>query len=330
MNKQESFRYKHYLRVIKKLKQNKILPIFNFENYYGIKNHYNLKCETCNFEFNSSINNTKCPKCFPNRLTVNYGHADTVDKNCEYCNNKFTIIWKNRNHRFCSVFCKCEFIKKNKREMVKCPNCGNLFERYKNILHYRTGKPTQYCSNECSLTSNEKKQKLIKWGLSDKNHWNNPECQKKVKITKLEKYGDENYNNMEQNKKTMMDRYGVPCSFYLPKCKSNGKRISNFQRKIYIEILKLYPDAKLEEYLYDVQKSVDIFIPSKNKIIECNGDYWHCNPKIFNPNYYNKIVHLTAQEIWNRDKQKQDILKNAGYEVEVIWENTGKKFKQQI
>ena len=330
MNKKEVFRYKHYLRVVKRLKENKILPLFNFEKYRGVKNHYNLKCKMCGFEFISTFDNgytPKCPKCLPNRITLNYGHLKNVDIKCEYCNKLFNIICKNRNHRFCSVLCKNEFIKKSKRENVKCLNCGKLFERYKNILHPLTKKPTQYCSNECSLKSDEKKQKLIKWGLSNKNHWNNPECQKKVRETKLKLYGDAYYNNVDKMVDTNMKKYGVPYIFYLPKYKSNGKRISNFQRKIYVDVLKLFPDAKLEEYLRDVQKSVDIFIPFENKVIECHGDYWHCNPISFKSDYYNKLVHLTAQEIWDKDSQKQEILKKAGYNVEVVWENTNKTFK---
>jgi hypothetical protein len=333
MKTESLFRYKHYLRVINKLKENNILPMFDFSMYKGVKNNYEIKCSRCNFDFISSLDCgiiPKCPKCFPNRLTVNIGHPNSVNKNCEYCNKLFNIIWKNRNHRFCSVFCKCEFIKENKREIISCLKCGKPFERYKNILRPSTGKPTQYCSNFCSVTSLEKKQKLKKWALSDKNHWNNPECQKKVKETKLKRYGDENYNNLEKNKQTMMDRYGVPFSFYLPKCKTNGKRVSNFQKRIYVEILKESKDALLEEYLRDVQKSVDIFIPSKKKVVECFGDYWHCNPTKFQPNYYNELVHLTAQQIWDKDKNRIELLRQNGYIVEIVWENTNKNFKHLV
>ena len=125
----------------------------------------------------------------------------------------------------------------------------------------------------------------------------------------------------------MMTKYGVPYAVYLPQCMSNGIRISKFQKRVYTDILKQHTDAKLEVYLSDVKKMVDIFIPSKNKVIECHGDYWHCNPSLFKSDYYNRLVHLTAQDIWNRDNQKEDVLKSAGYEVEIIWENTNKKFK---
>ena len=82
-----------------------------------------------------------------------------------------------------------------------------------------------------------------------------------------------------------------------------------------------HSDAKIEEYLPDVQKSVDIYIPSKKKIVECFGDFWHCNPSKYSAEYYHRYVHMNASEIWKRDEERIKALKDAGYSVEVIWEN---------
>mgnify|MGYP003704753409 CR=1 FL=1 len=90
-------------------------------------------------------------------------------------------------------------------------------------------------------------------------------------------------------------------------------------------IKKEHPDAILEHYLKDVKKSVDIYIPSLKKIVECFGDYWHCNPKKYNESYYHKGVHKTAKEIWENDAKRLQYLKNNGYFIEVIWENSSKK-----
>jgi G:T-mismatch repair DNA endonuclease (very short patch repair protein) len=95
-------------------------------------------------------------------------------------------------------------------------------------------------------------------------------------------------------------------------------------------VIKQYPDASLEKYLKDVHCSVDIYIPSIKKIIECHGDYWHCNPLLYNPDYYNKSLHMTAKEVWERDDKKIKKLKDAGYDVQVVWENSSKLVKQLI
>ena len=60
----------------------------------------------------------------------------------------------------------------------------------------------------------------------------------------------------------------------------------------------------------------------KNKfIVECFGDYWHCNPSIYEGNFYNKSIKLTAKEKWEKDKNKIQKLKDKGFEVLVLWES---------
>ena len=253
-----------------------------------------------------------------------------IHKVCEWTKKPFIVDWRHRNQRFINRQAMYDWRKSQNRETVNCLNCGTPFERYKRILHPRSKKLTQYCSNICNITSKEKKEKLKIWGMSDKNHWNDVSVQSKVKTTKLKKYGDEKYNNAEKSKKTCFEKYGTDCYFDSKYAiKSNGKRISKFQQKTYDLVLQNYPDALLEEYLIDTRCSVDIFIPSIKKVIECYGDYWHCNPTLCSSSYYNMSVHKTAQEIWDRDKIKVDKLISAGYTVEIIWENSNKKLKHK-
>jgi G:T-mismatch repair DNA endonuclease (very short patch repair protein) len=114
----------------------------------------------------------------------------------------------------------------------------------------------------------------------------------------------------------------VECPFDITaSIKSNGKRVSKFQKKIFDETKLVHEDAILEHYLKDVCRSVDIFIPSKNLIVECYGDYWHCNPDIYKEDFYNKSLKMTAKETWNRDSIRISLLKSSGYEVNIIWEN---------
>lgn len=63
------------------------------------------------------------------------------------------------------------------------------------------------------------------------------------------------------------------------------------------------------------------------KIIEFYGDFWHCNPKLFEPDDEIKrfrdgdYVKLTAQDIWLEDKKRIENIENMGYTVLVVWEN---------
>ena len=66
-------------------------------------------------------------------------------------------------------------------------------------------------------------------------------------------------------------------------------------------------------------KSYDFVIGKK--IIEFNGDYWHCNPNQYKADYYHKHIQLTAKEIWDLDQIKISLIENEGYQVLTIWES---------
>lgn len=288
---------------------------------------YKRNCPKCAkilyYNNTSSLNlaereNKVCRSCVKIGTKTKKNHPEKIKKICEWSGDEFWVTWKKRNARFKDRKSMYEWRKSQNHENVKCLNCGTLFDRYKNILHIGTRLPQQYCSNYCNLTSNEKKKKLQIWGNSDKNHWKTKKSQKQVKKTKLEKYGDENYNNINKQIETSMKKYGVPYNILLGK--SNGKRISKGQQNLYEELKKTNPDIQLEVWLPDVKKSVDIFIPSKNKIIEYFGNYWHCNPKKYKDEYFHTIIKKSAKEIWERDKERIDLLEGSGYNVEVVWE----------
>ena len=66
------------------------------------------------------------------------------------------------------------------------------------------------------------------------------------------------------------------------------------------------------------------------KIIELNGEYWHCNPKNYKKEYYHKHRQMTAEEIWNFDENKIKLIENKGYEVLIIWENDYKQNTEMV
>jgi G:T-mismatch repair DNA endonuclease (very short patch repair protein) len=76
-----------------------------------------------------------------------------------------------------------------------------------------------------------------------------------------------------------------------------------------------------KRYVYDIS--------CKNKLIEFNGDYWHCNPNKYSSDYYNKSKRLSAQQIWDNDKKKICVAESQGYKVLTIWESDWKINKQK-
>lgn len=74
-----------------------------------------------------------------------------------------------------------------------------IINNIENIPLCRCGKPLKY--NKANNTFNKY--------CSAKCQNSDPEKIKKDKCSKFEKYGDENYNNMEKNKKTCLEKYGT-------------------------------------------------------------------------------------------------------------------------
>lgn len=65
----------------------------------------------------------------------------------------------------------------------------------------------------------------------------------------------------------------------------------------------------------------DLTCSKNKKIIEYNGDYWHCNPNRYSDNFYLKQANRTASEIWKRDELKIKAAKDRGFEVFTVWES---------
>lgn len=66
---------------------------------------------------------------------------------------------------------------------------------------------------------------------------------------------------------------------------------------------------------------VDFIEESTQTIIEINGLYWHCHPKIFQPNQVNIHLGMTAEEKRRRDSVRISYLNDLGYTVIVLWED---------
>ncbi len=69
-------------------------------------------------------------------------------------------------------------------------------------------------------------------------------------------------------------------------------------------------------------RNFDFVVLDRNKIIEFNGDKFHANPTIYQPNDTPNpyLPNLKASQIWTDDADKNQMAKNNGFEVLVIWE----------
>ncbi|MCK9428409.1 MAG: hypothetical protein M0R17_00180 [Candidatus Omnitrophica bacterium] len=215
--------------------------------------------------------------------------------NCGHEYQPFKYV-KNKS-RFCSTKCYIEFVKKNgplnnKKVSTKittnCIYCGKSF------AYDRYRKNVQFCSTECHYNYNNE---FIK-------------CRTCGKIFKSPKHRNKIYCSIECANK------GV------------GKRKSKFAKNVNSFLINNFIDVECEKYLNDDNKRYSLDFCIGNVAIECYGDYWHCNPKVYDEKYYNSKVGKTASEIWEYDKNREIYIISKGYCVIIIWETEWFKNKK--
>ena len=92
---------------------------------------------------------------------------------------------------------------------------------------------------------------------------------------------------------------------------------------LFLDYLNI-PNSKTHRQVYLVGKFADGYNPKTNTIYEFLGDYWHGNPKKYNPLDINKSVKKTYGELYSEIIAKLTHLKNNGYNIKYIWEDDWK------
>lgn len=80
----------------------------------------------------------------------------------------------------------------------------------------------------------------------------------------------------------------------------------------------------------DVRFFADAYDPITNTVYEFNGDYYHGNPERFKPEILNTKVKKTFGELYQKTLNKEQIIKQAGYNFVSIWEGEWNKIKDRI
>ena len=66
---------------------------------------------------------------------------------------------------------------------------------------------------------------------------------------------------------------------------------------------------------------VDAFDSLSNTVYEFYGDYWHGNPEIYNLEFKNNHNGKFFKDLYNKTIDRENIIKNSGYNIISIWEN---------
>lgn len=77
-------------------------------------------------------------------------------------------------------------------------------------------------------------------------------------------------------------------------------------------------------YLNNSYIKPDGFNPKTNTIYEFYGDYFHGNPLVFHPDTINKKNKKRCGDLYNETMKRENMIKNAGYNLVFIWESEWK------
>ena len=106
------------------------------------------------------------------------------------------------------------------------------------------------------------------------------------------------------------------------------------------ELAKCFPGhkcycGKKETFLRDGARIFffDFEVRDLKVFVEFNGDYFHANPEMYQPNdilkfYGGKI--FQAFELWEKDKVKKDVALEKGYHLITVWEKDYRSNKEKI
>jgi len=198
--------------------------------------------------------------------------------------------------RICPT-CKKTILTKSKDKVIACRN------------HFNKVKENSRCK-KCSLELQ----------IGEGNPFYGKKHSKKTKnqISKSREgkgMGESNGMSNDKHRQKVTEKFLERIRLNPTKHKNRSKNEIN----VYNIIKNKYKESK---YSFVVKPYIcDIFVPDLNLIIEYNGDYWHCNPNKYEPDYYHKIKKKTAKEIWDYDDNKIDLIKTKGYYLEIIWES---------
>jgi G:T-mismatch repair DNA endonuclease (very short patch repair protein) len=155
-----------------------------------------------------------------------------------------------------------------------------------------------------------------------------------------EKYGDAGYEkwieyNHDKGKSSRLDwileKYSVNeedaikiLAARLPKSHSSAAELS-FINALEMAINEVLPyTANTQQFSIwnkytNAINFYDIVDTTRNKIIEFHGDYWHCNPKIYDEHYFHAHLKMSAREIWEKDRAKEQAALDRGFKIKIVW-----------
>lgn len=215
----------------------------------------------------------------------------------------------------------------------------DIKEKIKETCQYRYG--VDYANQSKIVKDRIKQTCLEKYGTNTA--FEAEEVKEKIKQSNLERYGAATPFGSpivrEKVQATHLEKYGHISPLgnmeIQQKCQASIDKGYTIANKLFDLIYDNLTDDQ-KSHCYYINKNKEFgklsinkdryffydFVISGNykKCIEFNGDYWHCNPRLFEADYISPSIKKTAKEIWEYDKVKIQSIEKDGFEVLTVWE----------
>lgn len=109
--------------------------------------------------------------------------------------------------------------------------------------------------------------------------------------------------------------------------KLTKQSLNNIETKVYDILTSLRVSFKIQANVD--RYNVDFLVDDKY-IIECYGDFWHCNPDKYPPDFFNRGKRKYAQDIWKRDECRKQHFEDTGYAFLSLWETDINKHPKKV
>jgi len=190
---------------------------------------------------------------------------------------------------------------------------------------------------------------LYGWGCSkcsSKHQYTTEEWIKKAKIIHGETYDYSKVNYVNAKEKII-----IICKIHGEFVKKPTEHIGSFQTGcptcsfshysknsiVYLKFISKYYGLNIQhaenimEYKIPTTKySADGYCQETNTIYEFHGDYWHGNPIIHLENTINKTNKKSFGFLYKKTLEREEVIKNLGYNLIVMWEYDWNKINMSI
>lgn len=208
-------------------------------------------------------------------------------KTCPGCGEYFQP--SHRRRKFCSHACRAQSLSPLHRDRVLliCAHCTKRFEVHRGDLVSAFGYVKRFCSKSCA--SNARR--------GEGYHFVCPEC-----------------NSPFFDQKQPDRQYCSHACHLKARNRENGNGPTSIERDVWDALalleIRFIPQHRLGKFV------VDAFLPELRIVLECQGDYYHCNPRLYPAGPINK----TQSHSMDRDARRFSAFRAAGYRVVEVWE----------